>query len=82
MTRLEVSGAVRPLKSSLSVKGFKESFNQRGKREILPKNGCVVGACVSFPVANDKVHTHAHARTHAHTRTHTHTHTRTLHLKP
>jgi len=37
-----------------------ERVKQRGKQKIPPKNECVMGACVSFLVVSDKVHTHMH----------------------
>ena len=33
-------------------------LNKEVSKKILPKDGCVMDACVSFLVVSDKVHTH------------------------
>ena len=43
---------------NVSIINPRERVNrQQGKQKILPKNRCVMGACVSFLVVSDKDHT-------------------------
>jgi hypothetical protein len=52
MQRLEVSGAVRPLKWSLGVKWLMELFTATGKLTRCGKNSNIVSMCAVSPVVH------------------------------